>query len=830
VIFTISGFGGEDGKFNMPASVKHGGDPNSGHGWDGHGREMPHAECRGHNHEGVSSNTSTSATVAIDPVCGMRVDVKTANHRFTHHGSEYFFCSDRCRSRFALEPATFLARSAAATTGKTAASIENVEAPDAIFTCPMHPEIRQTGPGACPLCGMALEPEQVSLDEKPDPELVDMTWRFWWALALTVPVAVLAMAEHMAGIALLPPSITKWVSLAFATPVVLWAGAPFFVRGWRSVRSRHLNMFTLIAMGTGMAWMYSVMATLMPQWFPAPLRDHHGNVPVYFESAAVITVLVLLGQILELRARARTSQAIKTLLGLSPKIARRVTDGFDVEIPIDQIAAGDLLRVRPGETIPVDGVIVEGRSTVNEAMVTGESMPVVKDAGGTVIGGTLNQSGSLVLRAEKLGRDSTLARIVAMVTRAQRSHAPIQRVADRVASWFVPMVVVAAACAFIAWLLVGPEPRLTLAVVAAVTVLIIACPCALGLATPMSIMVGIGRGARDGILIRNADALERMETLDTLVFDKTGTLTEGKPRVVAIIAAQGFDEAELLRLAASVEQASEHPLAQAFIASAEARKLRLSEVKNFIAIAGQGVSGHIGTQTIALGNAKLMNELCVDVSAVDVAANTQRAHGATVVYMAIDGRVGGALATADPVKHEARAVLDQLRRQGLRVMLLTGDNQTTAHAVAHQLGVLEVMADVLPERKGALIQQLQAEGRRVAMVGDGVNDAPALAIADVGIAMGGGTDVAIESAGITLLRSDLTGVLHALVLSKAIMRNVRQNLAFAFLYNAIGIPVAAGVLYPAFGILLSPMVGAAAMALSSVSVIGNALRLARVRF
>jgi P-type Cu+ transporter len=781
------------------------------------------APSHDHHHDS-GGQPDAAAARAVDPVCGMSVDPLTAKHRFAYRGQDHFFCSAGCRSKFEADPETYLARKHPDVSKPPA-----VAAPDAIYTCPMHPEVRQVGPGACPICGMALEPEQVSLDDAPDPELADMTRRFWVALALTIPVVVLDMTAHVAGIQLLPAPFANWVLLVLATPVVAWAGAPFFVRGWRSVVSRNLNMFTLIAMGTGVAWIYSVIATLVPRVFPPAFRDHHGAVAVYFEAAAVIIVLVLLGQLLELRARAQTSGAIKTLLGLAPKAARRVVAGGDEDVSLDAVVVGDLLRVRPGEKIPVDGVIVEGRSSIDESMVTGESMPVTKAAGAQVIGGTLNQSGGLVMRAEKVGRDTMLARIVDMVSRAQRSRAPVQRLADRVAGWFVPAVIAVAVLAFVAWALFGPEPRLTFGLVAAVTVLIIACPCALGLATPMSIMVGIGRGAQAGILVRDAEALERMESIDTLVIDKIGTLTEGKPKVVALTAAEGFAEADLLRLAASVERASEHPLAFAILAAASERKLHLSEVRNFASPAGKGASGEIDGRTVALGNARWMSERGVDVGPLEQAARARRESGATVIYVAVDGIAAGAIAIADPVKAGARAALDMLRREGLRIIMLTGDNATTAHAVARDLGIDEVEADVLPERKGAVVDRLKAEGRRVAMAGDGVNDAPALASADVGIAMGGGTDVAIESAGMTLLRGDLMGLVQARVLSKATMRNIRQNLAFAFLYNAAGVPVAAGVLYPLFGLLLSPMVGAAAMALSSVSVIGNALRLARLR-
>jgi Cu+-exporting ATPase len=754
---------------------------------------------------------------ATDPVCGMSVDPQTAKHRLAYKSQDYFFCSGRCRERFEAEPDKFLQPKplqAAAPAGT-------------IYTCPMHPQVRQTGPGSCPICGMALEPEQVSLDDAPDPELIDMTRRFWIALALTIPVFVLDMGGHL-GLMHMPPW-SNWISFALATPVVLWAGAPFFARGWRSVVTRNLNMFTLIAMGTGVAWVYSVVATFVPQLFPPAFRDMHGAVAVYFEAAAVITVLVLLGQVLELRAREKTSGAIRALLGLAPKTARRITDHGDEDVALDAIAVGDLLRVRPGEKIPVDGVVTQGRSSVDESMVTGESMPVGKAEGAHVIGGTVNQSGGLVLRAEKIGRDTMLARIVDMVARAQRSRAPIQRLADQVAGWFVPAVIAAALLAFAAWAIFGPEPRFTFGLVAAVTVLIIACPCALGLATPMSIMVGIGRGAHSGILVRDAQALEQLENIDTLVIDKTGTLTEGKPKVVAVIADAGFDENELLRLAASVERGSEHPLARAILDAAKERNLALSDAGDFASPSGKGAMGMVDGNAVALGNAMLMRELKFDTQHLDNAAEAARENGATAIYIAVGRAAAGVIAIADPIKPSAPAMLQALRKDGVRIVMLTGDNATTAKAVAKTLGIDDVEAGVLPERKSEVVERLRGEGRRVAMVGDGVNDAPALAAADVGIAMGGGTDVAIESAGITLLTGDLMGLVRARRLSKATMRNIRQNLAFAFLYNAAGVPIAAGALYPLFGILLSPMVGAAAMALSSVSVIANALRLARVR-
>jgi Cu+-exporting ATPase len=757
--------------------------------------------------------------VAIDPVCGMSVKRETAKHRFEYGGEEYLFCGARCRERFAADPEKFLKPKAP----------EPPAPAGTIYTCPMHPEVRQVGPGSCPICGMALEPEQVSLDDAPDPELIDMIRRFWIALALTLPVFAIEMGSHVGLMHFVPALWSNWISLALSTPVVLWAGAPFFVRGWNSLVTRNLNMFTLIAMGTGVAYLYSVAGTLAPQAFPPAFRDGHGAVAVYFEAAAVITVLVLLGQVLELRARARTSGAIRALLGLAPKTARRITDHGDEDVAIDRIAVGDLLRVRPGEKIPVDGRITEGRSSVDESMVTGESMPVSKAEGARVIGGTVNQGGGLVLRADKVGRDTMLARIVDMVARAQRSRAPIQRLADRVAGWFVPAVIAAALAAFAAWMALGPEPRFSFGLVAAVTVLIIACPCALGLATPMSIMVGIGRGARSGILIRDAQALEQFERIDTIILDKTGTLTEGRPKLVSILTTPGTDENALLRLAASVERGSEHSLAQAILNEAKARGLTPGEVSGFVSPAGKGARGTVDGKTIALGNATLMAELNIATQDLDAAAETARRRGATAIYVAIDGRAAGIIAIADPIKPSAKPALAALRAEGLRIVMLTGDNETTARAVASTLGIDEVEAGVLPERKSDVVQRLRKEGRRVAMVGDGVNDAPALASADVGVAMGSGTDVAIESAGVTLLTGDLLGLVRARRLSVATMRNIRQNLAFAFVYNSAGVPIAAGVLYPVFGILLSPMVGAAAMALSSVSVIGNALRLAQAK-
>ncbi len=775
--------------------------------------EHAHGECA----------HAPAAEFALDPVCGMRVTIATARHRFTYRGHEYVFCSPRCRERFQADPQSFLKPKAPEANRMEAAPA------GAIYTCPMHPEVRQQEPGSCPICGMALEAEQLSLDQGPDPELIDMTRRFWIALPLTIPVFAIEMGSHFGLMHVVPPAWSNWISFVLSTPVVLWAGAPFFARGWRSVLTGNLNMFTLIAMGTGVAWLYSVIGTLFPQIFPASFRDMHGAVAVYFEAAAVITVLVLLGQVLELRARERTSGAIRALLGLAPKTARRISDSGDEDVAIELIAPGDRLRVRPGEKIPVDGVIAEGHSLVDESMVTGEAMPVAKAEGSRVIGGTVNQGGALVLEAQQVGRDTMLARIVDMVARAQRSRAPIQRLADRVAGWFVPAVVAAALVAFLAWISFGPEPRFSFGLVAAVTVLIIACPCALGLATPMSIMVGVGRGSQAGILIRDAEALQAFEGIDTIVIDKTGTLTEGKPKLISIVTASGSDEDELLRLAASLERASEHPLALAIIDAAKARGLTLAETIHFVARAGKGATGIVEGRMVAIGNDTLMADLKIPTLELVATAEAARKNGATAIYVAREGRAVGVLAIADPIKPSAKTALAALRAQGLRIVMLTGDNETTARAVASQLGITEIEAGVLPERKGEVIARLRAQGRRVAMVGDGVNDAPALAAADVGVAMGGGTDVAIESAGVTLLTGDLMGLVRTRRLSAAVMRNIRQNLAFAFVYNAAGVPIAGGVLYPIFGILLSPIIGAAAMALSSVSVIANSLRLARVR-
>jgi Cu+-exporting ATPase len=700
-------------------------------------------------------------------------------------------------------------------------------APGAEYTCPMHPQIRQKGPGNCPICGMALEPVVATGDTGESPELRDMTRRFWIGLALTVPVLFLEMGGHLFDLAhLVAPRTSNWIQMVFSTPVVLWAGWPFFTRGWASVTNRSLNMFTLIALGTGAAWLYSMVGTLAPGLFPQELRGHEDAVAIYFEAAAVITVLVLLGQVLELRAREKTSGAIKALLDLAPKTAIRTrADGADETVQIDAIQPADLLRVRPGEKVPVDGELVEGKGTVDESMVTGEPMPVMKAPGSKVTAGTINQTGGFVMRAEKVGADTLLAQIVHMVAAAQRSRAPIQRMADQVAGWFVPVVLLVAALTFSAWLLWGPSPAFSYALIAAVAVLIIACPCALGLATPMSIMVGVGRGAQHGVLIRDAEALERMEKVDTVVVDKTGTLTEGRPKVVHVESTPGFQADDVLQKLASVERASEHPLAMAVVAAAQERKLQLSEVTDFDSPVGKGVVGTVAGVQLVCGAAKFLAERGIGTAPLNAAAEQQQAGSATVIFVALGGKLAGFVAIADPVKQTTPAALKGLREAGVRIVMLTGDGRTTAEAVARQLGIDEVVAEVFPEDKAAIVQRLRKEGRVVAMAGDGVNDAPALAAADVGIAMGTGTDVAMESAGITLLKGDLMGIVRARKLSHATMKNIRQNLFLSFAYNVAGIPLAAGVLYPFFGLLLSPVVAAAAMALSSVSVIANALRL-----
>ncbi len=749
----------------------------------------------------------------------MTVDPATAKHRVEHDGTTYFFCSAGCRTKFAAEPASYLKP-----------KMRPPAQPGAIHTCPMHPEVRQEGPGSCPKCGMALEPLEITAEAAPNHELADMTRRFWIGLVLTLPVFALEMGGHVPSLnlhRLVPEPISIWIQLVLSTPVVLWAGWPFLQRGAASVRSGHLNMFTLVALGTGAAYLYSLAATFIPASFPAGFRMMGGTVGVYYEAASVITVLVLLGQMLELRARDQTGGAIRALLGLAPKVARRLREGQDdEEVALDRVEVGDRLRVRPGEAVPVDGMVIEGSSTVDESMVTGEAMPVAKGPDATVIGATVNVgTGALVVRAETLGAGSMLSRIVAMVAGAQRSRAPIQNLADRVAGIFVPAVLGVALAAFIAWAEWGPAPALAYGLIAAVSVVIIACPCALGLATPMSIMVAVGKGAGAGVLIRSAEALERLERCDTLVVDKTGTLTEGRPSVTAIVVAPGLTEDAVLGLAAGLERASAHPLAAAIVAAARARNLAVTVATDFASITGQGVTGTIGGRPVVLGNALLMQHRDIALGGLAAQAEELRASGATALFVAIDGAAGGVIAIADPVKPTTRAALDSLRAAGMRIVMLTGDNATTAAAVARALGIDDVVADALPEDKLRVVTRLRAEGKIVAMAGDGVNDAPALAAADVGIAMGSGTDVAMQSAGLTLVSGDLAAIARGRALSRATMRNIRENLALAFLYNVVAIPIAAGVLYPGFGILLSPIVAAAAMSLSSVSVIGNALRL-----
>ncbi|MGE0116380.1 MAG: heavy metal translocating P-type ATPase [Dongiaceae bacterium] len=814
------------------------------------------------------------AAQAVDPVCGMTVDPATTPHVAERDGRTWHFCSTRCRERFLAAPAPVDAAESGCCERhrnhqQESGKVGPEPAGGAIYTCPMHPEVRQSGPGACPACGMALEPagppaatrieytcpmhpqivqnhpgncpicgmtlepRTVTAETGPNPELVDMTRRFWIGAALTLPVLILAMGPHLIGFPshpLISPHLSAWLQLALSAPVVLWGGWPFFERGWRSIVTMRLNMFTLIAIGTGAAFLYSTVATLVPNVFPAAFRGPMGQVDLYYEAAAVITVLVLLGQVLELRARERTGGALRALLNLAPKTARRLVEGGnDEEVPVEVIQTGDRLRVRPGEKVPVDGVVLEGRSAVDESMVTGESIPVEKQAGDRVIGGTLNGTGSLVMQAEKVGAETLLSQIAQMVAEAQRSRAPIQRLADTVSAWFVPAVVVIAVTAFIVWAIFGPEPSFTFGLIAAVSVLIIACPCALGLATPMSIMVGVGRGAQAGVLIKNAEALEHLEKVDTLIVDKTGTLTEGKPRLTAIVPRAGFDEATVLRLAASLERASEHPLAAAILAEAQARGVVLANATDFRAETGKGIVGRIEGRRVAFGNAKLLDSLGIASAPIAAEADRLRGEGATAMFLAVDNELAGLIAVADPVKASTPPTLAALKSEGLRIVMLTGDHRATATAVARRLGIDEVEAEVLPQDKGTAVRKLRQQGRVVAMAGDGVNDAPALAEADVGIAMGTGTDVAIQSAGVTLIKGDLTALLRARRLSQATMRNIRENLFLAFVYNALGVPIAAGILYPVTGTLLSPMVAAAAMSLSSVSVIGNALRLRRAR-
>ena len=781
---------------------------------------------------------------AIDPVCGMTVDPKHAAGELEYQGTRYYFCHPGCRTKFAADPQRYLSEHHRPSSHHhgTPVTLQGLRKPaspamssaadmKAEYTCPMHPEIRQKGPGSCPICGMALEPVVVTLEEGPNPELEDMWRRFRIAGVLGAPVFILAMTDMLLGPGLggqLDMRLTNWIGLGLATPVVWWGGWPFFVRAWHSVLNRNPNMFTLIAMGVGAAFAYSAVATIAPGIFPAGFQVH-GTVETYFDTAVVITVLVLFGQVLELRARSRTSAAIKSLLSLAPKTARRVRSGQDEDVPLEHVVVGDRLRVRPGDRVPVDGILEEGRTAIDESMVTGEPIPVEKGPGAVVTGGTVNGTGSFVMRAQHVGTDTLLAQIVSMVTEAQRSRAPIQKLADRVSSWFVPGVVVSAILAFAAWALVGPDPRLANAVVAAVAVVIIACPCALGLATPMSIMVGTGRGAQAGVLIRNAEALERLARIDTVVVDKTGTLTEGKPVLDTIEAVGGFNERDVLAAAVSLERASEHPLAAAIVNGGLARGVDVGAASDFEAIPGQGVRGVVSGQRLLLGNAALLKDASIDVSALAERAEEMRTEGATVMYVAIGGKLAGLVSVTDPIKASSRQAVEELHREGVRVIMLTGDNATTAAAVARRLGLDDVRADVQPAAKRQVVQQLQREGRRVAMAGDGINDAPALAEATVGIAMGTGTDVAMESAGVTLVKGDLRGIARALRLGRATMKNIRQNLFLAFVYNLVGVPVAAGVLYPVLGLLISPMWASAAMTLSSVSVIGNALRLRTIQ-
>ena len=806
----------------------------------------------------TDEETNAPAEV-LDPICGMTISPADAVGQVEHKGQTYYFCSEHCLDQFRATPDVFLKgarpklavetvpgatyvcpmdpevrQSHAGACPKCGMALEpdlsTVPTMRVEYTCPMHPEIVRDEPGACPICGMALEPRTVGLEDGANPELVDMTRRFRIGAILAAPVVLLAMGDMVFGAGLggrVDLRWTNWLGLGLATPIVWWAGWPFFERGWASIVNRSPNMFTLIAIGIGAAFIYSAAATLFPGTFPEGFRLH-GVVETYFDTAVVITVLVLLGQVLELRARSQTSAAIKALLGLAPKTARRIRDGVEEDIPLPHVAVGDLLRVRPGEKLPVDGVVVDGRTSVDESMVTGEPVPVEKEAGTRVTGGTVNGTGSIVMRAERVGSDTLLAQIVRMVSEAQRSRAPIQKLADRISTWFVPAVVVISVLAFIAWSVWGPEPRLALALVAAVAVLIIACPCALGLATPMAIIVGTGRGAQAGVLIKNAEALERLEDVDTVIVDKTGTLTEGKPKLTQLIAAGDFSEQEVLRLAAGLEQGSEHPLAAAIVAGARAQNVAVPQAMQFESHTGKGVSGVVEGRTIALGNLALMGDHAVNVGALEAHADALRQEGATVMFVAVDRKAAGLVVVTDPIKSSTQEAIELLHRESLRIVMVTGDNRKTAEAVGRRLGLDDVRADVLPAQKREIVQQLQREGRRVAMAGDGINDAPALAEAAVGIAMGTGTDVAMESAGVTLVKGDLRGIARARRLSRATMRNVRQNLFLAFIYNALGVPVAAGVLYPFTGVLISPIWASAAMTLSSVSVIVNALRLRRV--
>ena len=825
----------------------------------------------------MKDDISNSATAMKDPVCGMNVNPATAKHHLEHAGKSVYFCCAPCAEKFKANPEKYISEATrppssslvalqtpASRPAPTAPVIANPESGQATYvcpmcpevraskpgpcpscgmaleptiplaaarteyTCPMHPQIVRPGPGFCPICGMALEPRTVTATEEGNPELRDMTRRFWISLILTMPLLTIAMVDMLPGMPIehaLPPGWLPWIELLLATPVVLWGGWPFFQRGWASIVNRSTNMFTLIAMGTGVAYLFSLTATVFPSIFPLSFRDMSGAPPVYFEAAATIVTLVLLGQVLELRARSRTGAAIRALLDLSPKTARILRDGTEQDTPLDQVKPGDRLRVRPGEKIPVDGVVLGGTSTVDESMITGESMPVTKEPGSRVIGATVNATGSFVMRAELVGSETLLARIVQMVSQAQRSRAPIQRLADRVAAWFVPAVIGIAVVTFIVWALLGPEPRLAHALVNAVAVLIIACPCALGLATPMAIMVGTGRGARAGVLIKNAEALEILEKVDTLVFDKTGTLTEGKPTVESVVAASVGSETELVRLAASLEQGSEHPLGSAIVAAARENNIPMAGVSDFQSQPGLGISGKVDGRTVAVGNEQFFQQKSISFDALAQTAGDLRHNGQTVVFVVIDGKPAGLIGIADPIKPSTAQALRDLKAAGLRIVMLTGDSRGTAEPVAAKLGIDDFEAEILPDKKSEVVRRLQQERRTVAMAGDGINDAPALAQADVGIAMGTGTDVAIESAGVTLVKGDLAGIVRARKLSQATMRNIRQNLFFTFIYNLLGVPIAAGVLYPFFGLLLSPILAAGAMSFSSVSVITNSLRL-----
>jgi Cu+-exporting ATPase len=772
----------------------------------------------------------------LDPVCGMTVDPDRAAGQYEYKGETYYFCSTHCLHKFREDPERFLNKPAASPMTQlsrqpmTDAALPPPPTPaqKIEYTCPMHPEVIRDAPGSCPICGMALEPRTATLEDDTS-ELDDMKRRLWVSAALSLPLLALAMSELLPGDPLrmaIGPRWVSWVQLLLAAPVVLWGGWPFFVRAWYSLVTRNLNMFTLIGLGVAVAFSYSVVATFAPQIFPASFRDHVGNVPVYFEAAAVITTLVLLGQVLELKARSSTSAALRALLGLAPKTARRILrDGTEEDVPLDHVMKGDHLRVRPGEKIPVDGIVLEGSSAVDESMVTGEPIPVEKHAGDRVIGATVNGTGSLVMQAERVGSETLLSQIVQMVAEAQRSRAPIQKLADVVSGYFVPLVILIAIVTFLVWAMIGPEPRMAYAIINAVAVLIIACPCALGLATPMSIMVATGKGAQAGVLFRNAEAIEVLREIDTLVVDKTGTLTEGKPKLVTVQPAPGFDETTLLQLAASLERGSEHPLAAAIVAGAQERRVALAKAESFASVTGKGVKGSVNGRAVALGNRALADELGVITNELIDRAEQYRAEGQTVMFVVVDGGLAGLLGVADPIKESTPEAIRQLHDQRIRVVMLTGDSRTTAEAVARRLDIDEVVAEVLPNQKAEIVKRFQNEGRKVAMAGDGINDAPALAQAHVGIAMGTGTDVAMESAGVTLVKGDLRGIVRAIRLSRATMKNIKENLFFAFVYNTLGVPIAAGVLYPVFGLLLSPMIAAAAMSFSSVSVIGNALRL-----